>query len=67
MKLKLLTPLFVIAFLVLPLSGCNKEPAPKAGPAPNASAPKAPTVMILTKGHCLRSTSQISSQREKNS
>ena len=39
MKLKLLTPLFVIAFLVLPLSGCNKEPAPKA------SASKVPTVM----------------------
>jgi OOP family OmpA-OmpF porin len=50
MKLKLLTPLFVIAFLVLPLSGCNKEPAPKAAPVPNASAPKAPTVMNFDEG-----------------
>jgi OOP family OmpA-OmpF porin len=39
MKLKLLAPLLAIAFLALSLSGCNKEPAPKA------SAPKAPTVM----------------------
>ena len=30
MKLKLLASLLVIAFLALPLSGCNKEPAPKA-------------------------------------
>ena len=50
MKLKLLTPLFVSAFLVLPLSGCNKEPTPKAGPAPNASASKAPTVMNFDEG-----------------
>ena len=40
MKLKLLLPpLLAIALLALSLSGCNKEPAPKA------SAPKAPTVM----------------------
>jgi outer membrane protein OmpA-like peptidoglycan-associated protein len=40
MKMKLLAPLLAIAFLALPLSGCNKEPAPKAA-APN----KTPTVM----------------------
>ena len=39
MKLKLLAPLLVIAFLALSLSGCNKEPTP------TASAAKAPTVM----------------------
>jgi outer membrane protein OmpA-like peptidoglycan-associated protein len=39
MKFKLLAPLLVTAFLALSLSGCNKESAP------NASAPKAPTVM----------------------
>ena len=39
MKLKLLAPLLVIAFLALSLSGCNKEPTP------TASAPKAPIVM----------------------
>ncbi len=38
MKLKLLAPLFAIAFLAFSLSGCNKEP-------PKASAPKPPTVM----------------------
>ena len=39
MKLKLIAPLLVIAFLALSLSGCNKEPTP------TASAAKAPTVM----------------------
>ena len=39
MKLKLLAPLLVSAFLALSLSGCNKEPTP------TASAAKAPTVM----------------------
>jgi OOP family OmpA-OmpF porin len=46
MKLKRLAPLLAIAFLALSLSSCNKEqPAPKGEPAPQASAPKAPTVM----------------------
>ena len=39
MKLKPLAPLLAIAFLALSLSGCSKEPAPQA------AAPKAPTVM----------------------
>ena len=44
MKLKLLAPLLVIAFLALSLSGCNKEPTP------TASVPKAPTVMKFDEG-----------------
>ena len=39
MKLKLFAPLLAIAFLAWSLSGCNKEPTPKA------SATKAPVVM----------------------
>jgi OOP family OmpA-OmpF porin len=39
MNLKLLAPLLAIAFLAVPLSGCNKEPAPKV------AAPNAPTVI----------------------
>jgi len=41
MKLKLLAPLLVVAFLASSLSGCNKE----ATPTPTASAPKTPVVM----------------------
>jgi len=44
MKLKLLAPLLVSAFLALSLSGCNKEPTP------TAAAPKAPTVMKFEEG-----------------
>ncbi|RZL86625.1 MAG: hypothetical protein EOP82_29285, partial [Variovorax sp.] len=50
MKLKLLAPLLVIAFLALPLTGCNKEPAPKEGTMPKAAAPKASTVMNFDEG-----------------
>ena len=39
MKLKLLAPLLVVAFLSLSLSGCKKEPTP------TASASKTPAVM----------------------
>ncbi|HSW22613.1 MAG TPA: OmpA family protein [Burkholderiaceae bacterium] len=39
MKLKLLAPLLVTAAVAFSLSGCSKEPAPQA------AAPKAPTVM----------------------
>ena len=44
MKLKLLASLLAVAFLAFPLSGCNKEPAPKA------AASKAPTVMNFDEG-----------------
>jgi len=44
MKLKLLASLLAVAFLAFPLSGCNKEPAPKA------VASKAPTVMNFDEG-----------------